>query len=498
MRHASWAWTRLCSEVARSELIPRHVALALLASLVAISATWVGQDAVLASAGAASLSVEGSPFDPNGDGKRESVQVRLTLAQPGSVGLKVFDFDGRKVKVLARDVTLGAGSHTWSWQGRDGSGSRVPFGPYRVKATVDTADGTLRRAAWMTRAARVPYPKRPGSITVAIDPGHGGPAAGAVWRGRKEDAINLDIALRLEAMLKGAGIEVAMTRRTDRNVSPVGKDLNFDGKYTRVDELIARNDVGNQARADIHLALHNNASVCHCTRGTEMYTHFGRSWTPEGRKLAKFLLDEHITSLDRQPGYRAKRRGVASYPFKALKPYHRRLMPRPSLQPSVLGESLFIDWPSESRILGKRSGRTAIATAYFIGIARYLSWRPYGLRYQVLDAPRRAPRGSAVSAQVRLTNSGHRSSAGWRLTARVVKKVPRYDGRPRHGAVVASVNVPDGLAPGESIDVVLPGIPMPARNGAWLVKLDVRLPGNDHLSRHGVVGPQLRVDTVAP
>jgi hypothetical protein len=164
----------------------------------------------------------------------------------------------------------------------------------------------------------------------------------------------------------------------------------------------------------------------------------------------------------------------------------------------VLGESLFIDRPSESRILGKRSGRTAIASAYFDGIARYLAWRPYGLRYQVLEAPRQVSPGAAVETRIRLTNNGHRTSAGWRLTARVVKKVARYDGRPRAGQVVASMRVPDGLAPGESVEVTLAGIPMPSKKGAWLVKLDVGLRGSGYLSKHGVVGPQLRVDTVAP
>jgi hypothetical protein len=227
-----------------------------------------------------------------------------------------------------------------------------------------------------------------------------------------------------------------------------------------------------------------------------MYTHFKRSWSPEGRKLARFLLDEHIVHLKRHPGYSPRRRGVASYPFKALKPFHERSMPRPSLQPSVLGESLFIDWPSENLILGQRSGRTVVAAAYFDGIARYLSWRPYGLRYEILEAPRTAPPGSKATVRVRLTNTGHRTSRGWRLAARVVKKVRLYDGRPRRGAIVASKAIPDGLAPGDSIEVTLSGVPMPASRGEWLLKLDVRLGSSGSLSKRGVVGPQLRVSTV--
>jgi N-acetylmuramoyl-L-alanine amidase len=374
----------------------------------------------------------------------------------------------------------------------------VPYGPYRVKATFRDGDGVLTRSAWITRARRVPYPARPGAITVALDPGHGGPAAGAVWKGLPEDRVNLDIGRRLEAMLKGAGVGVVMTRRTDRNVSPVGKDLNGDRRYTRLDELLARNDIANQHRADIHLALHNNASTCHCRRGTEMYTHFGRSWTPEGRKLARALLREHLWHLERIPGFKPRNRGVKSHDFKALKPYHPVRMPRPSLQPSVLGESLFLDRPSEHKVLRSRAGRNAIAAAYFDGIARYLAVRPYGLRYEILEATRRARPGASAEVRVRLTNTGHRTSSGWRVVARVVKQVRRYDGRPRLGQVVARTPIPDGLAPGETVEVRLPVIPLPESAGSWLLKLDVDLPGGDALARHGVVGPQIRVQTVSP
>jgi hypothetical protein len=163
----------------------------------------------------------------------------------------------------------------------------------------------------------------------------------------------------------------------------------------------------------------------------------------------------------------------------------------------MLGESLFIDWPSEHRVLGRRDGRTTIAAAYFDGIARYLGWRRYGLRYQVLEAPATTPAGGRAAVRLRLTNSGRATSRGWRLRARVVRAVFRYDGRPRRGRVAASLAIPDGIGPGESVEVVIPGIPMPRARRAWLVKLDVDLPGGGHLSDRGVVGPQLRIRTVA-
>jgi hypothetical protein len=157
-----------------------------------------------------------------------------------------------------------------------------------------------------------------------------------------------------------------------------------------------------------------------------------------------------------------------------------------------------MDWPSEHRILKSRKGRTLVAAAYFDGISRYLAARYHGLRYQVLSAPAEVAPEATMQAKLWLTNRGHSTSSGWRLVARVVPAVRRYDGRPRRGAVVARTPVPDGLGPGESVELTISDIPMPAAVGTWLVKLDVNLPGGDAMSKHGVVGPQLRVKTVAP
>jgi N-acetylmuramoyl-L-alanine amidase len=471
---------------------------ALLALLLVLGLVAAGSGIATAAApaGNAVLTVSGSPFDSDGDGRRERVGIRLGLRRDAIVEAWITDFDGRRKKTLQARRRLDAGRHTWSWKGRDGRGRKLAPGPYRVKVEVRTAGRSVVLKRWVTQARRVPYAIRPGAIVVALDAGHGGPAAGAVWRGLREDAVNLDITRRLEAMLRGAGVRVVMTRRADRNVSPRGLDISGDGRYSRLDELIARNDVANLARADIHLALHNNASPCHCTRGTEMYTHAGRGWSPEGKLLARLILDEHVKHLRRVPGYLPRNRGVRFHHFKALKPYHRERMRRPSLQPSVLGESLFLDRPSEHRILSGRWGRNIIAAAYFDGVARYLGQRKYGLRYEVLEAPRVAIRGRRVGVNVRLTNTGHRTSKSWRLVARVAPKVFRYDGRPRRGAIVARVSVPDGLRPGQSTVVKLRGIPTPTRTGRWLLKLDVNLPHGDTLSRHGVVGPQLHFKTM--
>lgn len=446
----------------------------------------------------AGLRVIGSPFSPDGDGHRERVRIRVALAEPASFDLRIRDFDGRLVLALAADETRGQGIHVWSWNGRDRQGRRVPDGPYRVVARIDTAGESVTLRRWLTKASLVPYPVAPQAVLVALDAGHGGSSPGAVSGGLRESDVNLDVALRLGAMLKGAGIGVIQTRRRDVDVSRRGVDLNGDGIYDRGDELVARNDVANQARADVHLAIHHNATGCHCVRGTEMYTHDRRTWSPEGLVLARVILAAHIARLKAFAGggWQPIDRGVRIYPFMALRPYRDLVMPRPSLQPSMLGESLFIDHPAERRLLERRRVRSAIAAAYYDGIARFLARRRHGLRYDLTHAPDRVPVGATTSLGLRLTNRGNSTSSGWRLVARVVPEVFRYDGRPRRGKVVADMPLPDGLAPGAVQEVDFEGIPMPSAPGRWLLKIDVDLPDGSSLGVHGVVGPQLLVETV--
>lgn len=444
------------------------------------------------------LRVVGSPFHPDGDGHRERVRIRVALAEPASLDLRIRDFDGRLVLSLATDEARGQGVHEWSWNGRDDQGRRVPDGPYRVVARIDTAGESVTLRRWLTKARLVPYPVAPEAVLVALDAGHGGSSPGAVSGGLHESDVNLDVALRLEAMLKGAGIGVMQTRRRDVDVSRPGVDLNGDGRYDRGDELVARNDVANQARADVHLAIHHNATGCHCVRGTEMYTHDRRTWSPEGLVLARVILAAHIKRLKAfaGDGWQPIDRGVRIYPFMALRPYRDPVMPRPSLQPSMLGESLFIDHPAERRLLERKRVRNAIATAYYDGIARFLARRRHGLRYELTHAPDQVSVGATASLGLRLTNRGNSTSSGWRLVARVVPEVFRYDGRPRRGPIVAEMALPDGLGPGASLEVSFEGIPMPSTPGRWLLKIDVDLPGGSSLGVHGVVGPQLLVETV--
>ena len=89
------------------------------------------------------LEVEPATFTPNGDGINDEVAIRydlLKLTEDRRVQVRMWDLTGR----LVRDVYEGrerSGRYTQPWDGRDGSGRRVPPGLYLCRVTVDREGG---------------------------------------------------------------------------------------------------------------------------------------------------------------------------------------------------------------------------------------------------------------------------------------------------------------------------------------------------------------------
>jgi N-acetylmuramoyl-L-alanine amidase len=93
-----------------------------------------------------------------------------------------------------------------------------------------------------------------GIARIVVDPGHGGHDPGAKARGLTEADLVLDVALRLEKLLKEAGVDVVLTRRTNTYVS-----------------LEERTAIANRVGADLFLSIHSNASANDSARGVETY-----------------------------------------------------------------------------------------------------------------------------------------------------------------------------------------------------------------------------------
>ena len=91
--------------------------------------------------------------------------------------------------------------------------------------------------------------------TVVIDPGHGGENQGARGAGGLlEKDLVLDVGLRLAKRLEERGVGVVLTRSDDRFVS-----------------LEERTSIANDARGDLFVSIHANASRARSARGIETF-----------------------------------------------------------------------------------------------------------------------------------------------------------------------------------------------------------------------------------
>ena len=128
-------------------------------------------------------------------------------------------------------------------------------------------------------------------LTIAVDAGHGGYDGGAVGRvsGVPEKGLNLDVAQRLEALLRAQGADVVMTRTGDYALCdedpPIRKKLQ---DMQRRAEIIRLND------ADMVLSIHMNEYAGRSESGPQV---FYRENCPAGRLLAGAIQQAMIKEL---------------------------------------------------------------------------------------------------------------------------------------------------------------------------------------------------------
>lgn len=470
------------------------------ASLVSLAMAVSAGGVAAASPTITSLSVSGSPFAPDLAPLPQRTTISLTLSRKAKTTVVVMRLDGSLARRIVTDRRLAAGAREWTWAGKDLAGNLVADGEYLVRAT------TVRNGATETATRRIRkglpsiFAANPGAIVIAVDPGHGGRFSGAVRDGLAEKDFNLDIGLKLRDLLEHAGVQVVMSRSTDVAVSEPPFDHNGDGKVDRYDDDLVRNDSANIARADVAVHVHNNASKLTSERGTGTYTSFDRTWTPAARDLGQLMAAEQFAGLDayRSASFSPKNNGLRGGWYYYVGPYDPPYLPRPTLMPSVLSESLYLSNPSELDVLERADVRTSLAAAIYIALADYLNARDLGIGYEQLGGPSpTVVAGSNVTYRLRVTNRGNAPSNGWTLQLGSVAGVPIYDGSGQLGSLVGSVVVPNGLQPGASIDLDIAAV-APSVPGDWLIKSNVRLPGGDYASEAGVVSLQMRLATVLP
>ncbi len=234
---------------------------------------------------------------------------------------------------------------------------------------------------------------------MVIDPGHGGDEVGAARNGVVEKASNLDMALRVEALLLAQGVDVVLTRRTDSRAAP-----QVAGYTAARSDLQARLDLANEARGDVFVSIHSNGSEDTSQRGVEAWYDSNRAYSVEGKALAGLLVS-HVVSELRAQGYPALNRGL--FDGKCFRERGGRcftlfviggpratsreevirrggdpeavgfdgagtIYSRPAGMPAALVELLIITNPEDAAMLRSESGRNAMARGVARAILQFL------------------------------------------------------------------------------------------------------------------------------
>jgi N-acetylmuramoyl-L-alanine amidase len=216
-----------------------------------------------------------------------------------------------------------------------------------------------------------------GIARVVIDPGHGGHDPGTRSNGVVESELVLDVALRLEQLLKQRGVDVVLTRRTDEFI-----------------DLEERAPMASRHKADLFLSIHANASPNRSARGIETYyLHFAsdkraeevaarenatsaqtmqelpnivkaitlNNKLDESRDFAEMVQSAmvgHLADADRD----LADRGVKRAPFVVL---------IGAKMPAILAEIAFVSNRKEAALLKTSAYRQRIAEALRDGVLRY-------------------------------------------------------------------------------------------------------------------------------
>ncbi|MFN3526938.1 MAG: N-acetylmuramoyl-L-alanine amidase, partial [Paracoccus sp. (in: a-proteobacteria)] len=274
----------------------------LLALCLALPA--VAQDGARIDLGASSLTKAGRDWFGGWFGP-PPLDLTLTLSQPvpyrvflvGDPARLVVDLQGVNLEGQSPQQLFGHDlAPAIRWGGFQHGWSRLVIelpGFYRIAEAGQSASGpqpriTLRlapvseadfapRASAATALRDLPDPAdlpppvaRPETLTVMLDPGHGGFDPGAQAEGETEAALVLAFGLELRDALKARGVEVAMTRERDEFVG-----------------LRARLTAARQANADLFLSLHADALPQGHAAGATVYV-----WNPaaDDRAAAQLAL----------------------------------------------------------------------------------------------------------------------------------------------------------------------------------------------------------------
>ncbi len=187
--------------------------------------------------------------------------------------------------------------------------------------------------------------------TIVIDPGHGGEDPGASVNEIIEKDLNLDVSIKLNNFLIGAGYTTKMTRIDDRLLYNRGEENRK--KYY---DLRNREAIANTHEDSIFISIHMNKFALSYCKGLQT---FYSENNPESKIIASYL-QENIKFLQPNNKRVIKSGNKTIYLLEKLK------------TPAVLVECGFISNPQEANLLIDEDYQKILALSIHCGIAEYL------------------------------------------------------------------------------------------------------------------------------
>lgn len=192
--------------------------------------------------------------------------------------------------------------------------------------------------------------------TVIVDAGHGGPDGGtSAADGTLEKDINLQIATKLNEMLKAMGIETVMIRDTDVSIHNDGADTI---RQKKISDLKNRLNIINNAENAIFVSIHQNHFSDSKYSGTQVF--YSKN-NPLSDSLADSIRHSVISYLQTDNTREIKQSGTEIYLL-----HHAQI-------PAVMVECGFLSNINETENLKNEEYQQKIAFLIAVGIVDFFN-----------------------------------------------------------------------------------------------------------------------------
>ena len=190
------------------------------------------------------------------------------------------------------------------------------------------------------------------SVTVIIDAGHGGEDGGAVANGIVEKDINLSITKKLSRLLELSGINVRLTRSSDKMIDSGGETL----RQRKVSDMKNRLEIYNQSEENVVISIHQNKFPQSKYSGAQV-----------------FYSQNNTDSLTLAESIRSNLCALLQADNKReIKPADKNIYLLCNARiPAVIVECGFLSNPEEAALLNSEEYQNKLAFAVFTGFMEY-------------------------------------------------------------------------------------------------------------------------------